>query len=300
MSLESFSPQELLSKGQQAEREGNFPQAIKFYIAAQKKNPRLQYVYTALGNAYVRNKEPGQAIKSYKRSIELTEDKNAHHNLGLVYFHLKMYDHASHHLAQAEKQGIAGDDIYFYLAKSFFLTRRFEDAERIILKGLKKTKNQKLADIHKKLKEEKERLSDKFPGEAKLLAMIKKNPEHLPSYNLLAVFHFKHNNFDKGEALLKDAVKNNPKNLIAYTNLAGYYFDKERWKDACLLLDKAITISPEMTNVNINLYLNLAQSYLKLDEKKSAIKILEKLLKQDPPKREIVEKMIEGIKKDMK
>ncbi|MFH1916558.1 MAG: tetratricopeptide repeat protein [Nanoarchaeota archaeon] len=297
MSLESLSPEELMGKGQAFEREGKFTQAIKYFIAAQKKNPRLEFIYTALGNVYVKNKEPAKAIKAYKRSIEVKQDKNAHHNLGLLYFHLKMYEHAVHHLKEAETRGLSGDDLYFYLAKALFMTRQFNEAEKIITKGLKKTKNKKLEDIHERLKEAKKNLVKKFPGEKELLENIKKQPRNLKTYLELADYYFKKNDHDKAEQALKDAIKNNDKVLVTYANLATYYFERNRWKDAAILLEKAVEISPtEISNVNINLAINLAEAYLKLQEKKKAIKTLEKLLKLNPPKKDIIEKMIEGIK----
>ncbi|MBU1975180.1 MAG: tetratricopeptide repeat protein [Nanoarchaeota archaeon] len=301
MSLQSLSAEELFEKGREFEAQEKYPEAIRYFIEAQKKNPNLPLVYTALGNAYVKSKDPARGIKAYKKSIEIMDDKHAHHNLGILYFHLKMYGKAAHYLGEAEKKGFEVGEVYYYLAKSLFFEKEFDKASRVLAKGHKKTGEKKLLELQETLQKKRAELSKNFPGIAAIRKKIEKQPDNIRNYNMLVAHYLKINDMEMVEKTLKDAVEKNPSNLIAYTNLGAFYFEKMKFKEASELLENAIKVKPdEISNVNISLYINLAESYLKMDQKKNAVKVLEKALAIKPPKSEIIQKMLDGIKKDIK
>jgi tetratricopeptide (TPR) repeat protein len=299
MSLETLSPEELLKQGQELEGRNKIKEAIKYYQEAQKRNPKLQGLHTSLGNALVKNKEPAKAIKAYKKAIDLHKEKYAYFNLGLLYFHLKMYSLAAEMLSEAERRGFHAPDTYYTLSKAYFLSKQFDEAEKILGKGFRKTSHPGLARALAKLKDRKGGLSKNYPGEQSLIKIIDKKPHELKNYNELFLHYMKENNFEAAEKILKKAVANNKQNLASWTNLAAYYFESAHFKEAADLLEKAILVNPKDTSdINYNFYVNLAQAYLALGEKKNAIKALQKLSKLNPPKNDLVEKMITGMKKN--
>jgi tetratricopeptide (TPR) repeat protein len=69
-------------------------------------NPRAPGTFIVYGIYQQRKGAYGEAIKSYKRALELDPDSvNAHYNLGLAYFDAKQYDLANVHAQQAYRLG---------------------------------------------------------------------------------------------------------------------------------------------------------------------------------------------------
>jgi len=296
MSKETLSAEELYEKGRQLESEGKYRQALQYYVEAQKRNPKIRFVYTAMGNSYLKVKDPERAIKAYKRSIRETDDSNAYHNLGMLYYHLKMYNKAAENLLVAEKKGHSTAEIYYILGRSLFHNKQFDQALKIVTKGYTKTQNPQLKEIRDKLKKETRELAEKFPGVNVLKSRIKKTPGNLKNYNSLVIHYGNMNDLKSAEEMLRLALKNNKRSIAAFANLAAFLIDKGRYKEASETLEIAIkSCENDKSSACLNLYTNLANTYLKIDEKKKARKVLEKALSMEPPKKELLQKMLDGI-----
>jgi len=243
-------------------------------------------------------KDSARAIKAFKKSIQLTGDINAGFNLGILYFHVKMFKRAAEQLSQVVKR-VESKEAYLFLAKALFMDKQFEEAAKVLKTAHDKTGSPEFQEMLEKLKERKLVLEEKFPGEKRVLDLIHKDPHVLKHYNMLTVHYLKNNQVEKAEAILKRSVENNPENIIAHTNLAGFYFDLKKFHEAAQVLEKAIAVHPEDASVEaINCRVNLAHAYLSIGEKKKAVKIVEKAISLNPPNVNILTQMLAEMKRD--
>ncbi|MFH1073121.1 MAG: tetratricopeptide repeat protein [Nanoarchaeota archaeon] len=298
MSKYTLSLQELFDKAKERELNKQYAEAIKIYQDIIRQNPKYKHAYTSLGNCYVFLKDSARAIKAFKKGIQLTGDIHACFNLGILYFHVKMYKRAAEQLSQVVKR-VESKEAYLFLAKSLFMDKQFEESAKVLKTAYDKTKSPEFQEMLEKLKEQRLVLEEKFPGEKKVLDMIQKNPHVLKYYNMLTVHYLRNNQVEKAEAILKQAVENNPENIIASTNLAGFYFDRKKFYEAAQLLEAAVKLHPEDASVEaINCRVNLAHAYMSLGEKKKAVKTLEKAISLNPPNVNILKQMLTEIKGD--
>jgi tetratricopeptide (TPR) repeat protein len=80
--------------------------ALRFQTAIER-NPEVAQSHVVQALHFHRNAKVEEAVKSYKRAIELAPDSlNAHYNIGLAYFDLKQYDLANLHAQKSYALGV--------------------------------------------------------------------------------------------------------------------------------------------------------------------------------------------------
>ena len=296
MSLETLSAQELFEQGKEFLNDKMYDLALKNFLTAQKKDPNIKMLYTLIGNCYLYKRDAGRAVNAYKKSIDLEDEKHAHHNLGLLYFQLKMYGKSSKELAIAEKKGFQTGEVYYHLARALVLDKQFDAAQKTLAKAHKVTGKDQFLEMKKKLQDRKKELNRKFPGVRELEENITQHPEVLKNYNDLVSHYLRVNDHEKAVDVLERCLKANKQNLNVYQNFASYLFEKGRFKEASEVLEKGVKIKVEkLNNTYINMYVNLAQAYLKIEENKKAKRTLQRLLDLNPPRKTLIKKMLKGI-----
>ena len=89
------SADDLYNAALDAERSGNYPQAVALYAAAGAKDPDHDNVWNALGHAYNEIQNYSQAVTALQKAIAKNAyDGYAYNNLGLAYQGLGRYDDA--------------------------------------------------------------------------------------------------------------------------------------------------------------------------------------------------------------
>lgn len=128
-------PEEIMSEAKklydlalQAEREGNFPKALKLYRASAKTDPLFRASFNNLGALYSRAGRPDLALGFFKRALELGEDDMVCFNLGSESYKLKKYDESKAYLIRALKQNTGLFKAHVLLAYIYGKLKLFDRA----------------------------------------------------------------------------------------------------------------------------------------------------------------------------
>jgi tetratricopeptide (TPR) repeat protein len=129
-----------------------------------------------------------------------------------------------------------------------------------------------------KYKEARKLLEDRYD-------IIKDNDIVLNVYGDLEFHIFK--NYEKAEELFERAIKLNPKNPEHYRRMGYIYEEKGQFKKAIKYYEKAVKNTADYKNVPLNsrladLYTDIGNCYLKLNERKKAIEALENASEKNP------------------
>ncbi|MCX7698784.1 MAG: tetratricopeptide repeat protein [Candidatus Goldbacteria bacterium] len=81
----------------------NFDEAEKYLLKALEKYSNDSRLYSNLGNIYFMSGEIEKSIESFKKAIEIKQDKDYYYNLGAVYFSIKDIKNAKFYLKKAEE-----------------------------------------------------------------------------------------------------------------------------------------------------------------------------------------------------
>jgi len=93
--------------------------AVRWFQRAIERNPEAATSYVVHAMHLHRNKKFDDAVKSYKRAIELAPDSvNAHYNLGLAYADLKQYELANLHAQKSYTLGVTQPGLRARLEKA--------------------------------------------------------------------------------------------------------------------------------------------------------------------------------------
>ncbi|HTF20851.1 MAG TPA: tetratricopeptide repeat protein [Chryseolinea sp.] len=93
--------------------------ATRWFQRAIERNPEASTSYVVHAMHLHRNKKLDDAVKSYKRAIELAPDSvNAHYNLGLAYADLKQYELANLHAQKSYSLGVTQPGLRARLEKA--------------------------------------------------------------------------------------------------------------------------------------------------------------------------------------
>lgn len=103
------------------------------------------------------------------------------------------------------------------------------------------------------------------------------NPDNWWARYHIAVDHLKSSRFNEAIREYKEVIRSNPQLGISYGGLGNAYHNLEKYDLAILNYKKAISLSTEMTSID----LDLARAYLEIDQREKAIKIYEEMKKQN-------------------
>ena len=124
------------TKGQNAEKENNYEDAVKYFSEAVKLDPKFAFAWDNLGVSYRKLSKYPEAIAAYKKSLEIDpKSLTPLQNLSLVYQYTKEYDKA----VECYKNLIAilpnDPEGYYGAGQSLFNMSEFEKATDYICKA---------------------------------------------------------------------------------------------------------------------------------------------------------------------
>ena len=107
--------------------------------------------------------------------------------------------------------------------------------------------------------------------------LIKKYPDIIDLYNLLALSYYGLNKTEDAIKLLDDVLKRDPNNIHVLNNLGMIHSGISSFEPSKKFLDKALKIKPDFFQAANN----LANLFLKLNKAEEAIKLLKKFINQE-------------------
>lgn len=225
---------------------GLIEKAIKEYEFALSEN-NLASDYINLANLYKKVDKFDQALKYYRKSLELEDGSiSIYSNIADILTTKGKIDQA---ITILEK-GIEKNDnyfaIYFQLGKAYFVKEEYKQAE---------SEFEKVIEI---------------------------NNNNYKSYYYLAKIHTKNENFSKAVYYYKQALKYNPNYADAYIELGDLYLDKGENYKAISQYSSAVQSNPNYPEGHFH----LAKAFMKRDMRNAAISELKETLHLEPDHKE--------------
>ena len=116
-----------------------FDSAAKWYIDAIRMDPKNPVSYYNLGTVFANLQHFDSAISMYKKAIDLDPQYyNANLNLGVAYHDLKQWDSAIVYFKKAALINPRDNLPYYYLAQSYAMSNKHEDALRYLEQALQR------------------------------------------------------------------------------------------------------------------------------------------------------------------
>jgi tetratricopeptide (TPR) repeat protein len=240
--------------------QGQFEDAIRYCISAMQKNKDFPYAYFIKGQCHWAMGDYSVARESWETAAGL--------------FRKMMHD-------KSGKPNAAFCHTYGFLLFNYL--KRFEDAERVLLSGLDSSPDDlKILydlvcmyiewgnDVISSADVQKARLHMKaheyFNKAVSILTarLTQSNNEDWIYLWQLGNFYLKIGDNDKAKEFLEKAVQKNDRMPETHTELGVVYFRLERYTDACKFFEKSHLID----QYDYNAWSNLAETYLRLSEKK--------------------------------
>ncbi len=240
--------------------------------------------------------------RMYKKAIDILTNikpssnfyKDALYNKSLCYYKLNKTDKAIQILESIKKKD---EDIYYMIANLYSKNGQYKKAAEEITNNIDNFKDKSkayfyTADICY------DKLKDTDLAVRYLKMAIKLNPDDASALNYLGYLYIDEGiDINKGIKLVKEAIKLYPNNSYYIDSLGWGYYKKGQYRKAAAFLEKAIAKEKEdkIKEENFVIEIHLAKTYIKLNKKKSAEKILRGILKKSPKNREAIE-LLNSIK----
>ncbi len=266
-------------------RLGKYKQVIAF-INNEKvplSNSRIRYFY---GVSLMSEKKFNEAILIFKKippSSILYKDTL--YNEVVCYNKLNKKNMAIEVLKSVKNKD---KDIYYMLSDLYLQYKEYKKAIATIENNIDAFKNRAkayfyIADIYY------DKLKDKNKAVEYLKKSLKLNPDNAIVLNYLGYLLIDENiDIDKGIEFVKKALKKEPNNSYYLDSLGWGYYKKGEYKKAETFLKRAIKNEKQRKDSNdAVMYIHLAKIYIKLDNKKQAVKILKTALEKFPKNEEV-------------
>ncbi|MFH0738373.1 MAG: tetratricopeptide repeat protein [Candidatus Omnitrophota bacterium] len=272
------------------EQSGQIPKAIREYkeaLRADHQNPRLHF---GLACSYIRNKELDKAAEELNLAAGLDPDAvETHTLLALLYsFQNKNEQAISEYeisLSNALKNDPGNIEIYKDLGLLYLQQKKFKEAEKTykFILQISPEDHQAhfyLANIYEELKNRQE-------AEKELKASLASKPDYAEALNYLGYLYVEENkNLDAAEAMIKKALEIDPDNGAYVDSLGWLYFRQGKLEDSIKELEKASVLL-----VDPVIYEHLGEVYLKVGNIEKAKVNWQKLLKLEPGKDKVKERL---------
>ena len=198
-------------------------------------------IRVALGEVWVEEGVPQEALKAFRRAAELDpEMASAYVNIGKVYL-----DHSGHVEAIAALQRAVEIDMenveaWEYLAKAFGKSSKREQAAEALNRA------------------------------------IELAPERSEPYHNLGMIQQQQGAWREAERLYGEALKRDPAQSQSYFNLGFVYLQQGRYKEAVVACERVV----ELDSSNAAAYVNMARGWIGLGELEKALESYERGLEQ--------------------
>ncbi len=219
--------------------------AVEYYEKAVELQPDLPVPYMNLGAAYNDMGQFDRAIEFTTRAIVLDPDlATAHSNLGAMYRKTGQFDKAIEHLERASELQPRDADTQLNLGAVYNDAGQHANA----IEAMKNA--------------------------------VALRPDDSVAYGNLGAVYSKIGQFDSGIQYLKRAVELRPDYTQAHKNLGLVYRAQGRYQKAIGHFEKALKLQRE--NVNAAFYLDIGDTYGKLNEHDKAISYFQKAIQLNP------------------
>jgi len=234
-------------------------QYLRIGLEQIKINPDKPKPYYEVGEIYLEQNNYDKALECFRKVEEIEPDYMYNYtNLGIVYFAKKDLVNALK-CYQKQIDVRPSETAYINLANLLFKIGKIEKAEKIYRAVIKNNNKNIVAHINlAKLLHSANRTKDAV----KVLEVCIQNTKSVDSINALAEIYYKNKNYRRVVEILENVIELNPENKSA---------------------------------VFINLYVNCANSCLKIGEKEKAMDILKKALSLNPSGKKFIEDMLKKI-----
>jgi tetratricopeptide (TPR) repeat protein len=213
-----------------------------FYEATLRYTPNNERIYINLGNAYLKADNHGEALKAYKRAIELNpRSAGAYNDLGNLYLKLKNSEEA----IAAYKKTLELDpkfaSAYNNLGAIYYDMKRQDDAINVLQKAISLDPN--IADAYNNLGNSYSALGEREKAIKAYRKAIEINPNFASAYNNLGT-----ELQEKNEAIkmYKKAIEINPQYAEAYYNLSKAYEGLGKDEEASQAYRRAKKLDPDI------------------------------------------------------
>lgn len=260
---------------------GQIEDAIDAYHKAMQLNPNNASALNNLGNIYYQQGKFDEAIKHYQAAIKLRNNfADAHFNLGMVY--LKQNQPSTAIIKF--KEALDYDPQHFEANKQIgiFLQQQEKYPEaikhykiclQILPQAIEVRHN--LAAALVKLHKTEEAIEN-------FEAVLRQDPDHIPTLQNLGAIYLQANKLNQALPFYLRLVTKAP-DKETYYNLGVIYMDKDHHQDAIIYFKEAL----KMDSYYLDAHLNIAATYLKLEDYDNAIKHYQTALEIQPDNIEI-------------
>lgn len=252
---------------------GRLDEAEEHLKKVAELDPNYKLVYTNLGEIYTRKRNLKKAVECYRKSMELKpNNENAYINLSLIFFKIKRVNEAIALLGRALEKNPESATAYNNLALILIKVKDYAKAVKVLKIAFQKTGLEKFDKAR--------------------LAVEKENGDIIETQEW-----FEQGKFDELEKKLKTQLKKKPKDVIAANNLGHVYNKQKDHKKAVELLSNFLKGNKGNGPLVINLYVNLANSYLELGKNDDAKKVIESAIALKPKGLEFLKKKLASLDK---
>jgi Flp pilus assembly protein TadD/4-amino-4-deoxy-L-arabinose transferase-like glycosyltransferase len=200
----------MLHLGVALEENKQFDEALKVFKRALEIEPDNHETHYDMGVVYGKQKDNLQALRAYMRATELNPAKaSAHNNLGALYVNMKQYDKA------LESFKIASD-----------------------LEPINPKPHNNMSIIYLKRKEYDFALEE-------LLLLLKYGPRNPFVHNKLGYVYFQLERYDKAEEHYKKSISIDPQNKFSNFNMGRLMLKKGNLSEAEAYVSDALQVAPE-------------------------------------------------------
>lgn len=264
------TPQELYTRGMQAARRGEYPQALQNLHRAVDLHPEFAKAHAALGAVYLQLSDFPASEEALTRALHIAPDlMQAEANLALLYAKTERFDgaiRAYRNLIQKYPESL---QMWLGIASAYQQADRFEEAIEAYHETLKRSPNlpaamTNLASCYEAVKQETEAIRY-------YKATLVQAP-NLPMANgNLGAIYQEQGELDKALPLLEKAVQHDPQFTAARYCLGLVLTKKREFQRAAVAYQRVIA----QQNDHVGAYYNLAQALFRLRQPEKGKRAME-------------------------
>ena len=275
------SPPVLLSGFIPPDRAANIPEFVNIKPGGFKKMHEKfidYYSYANKGGQLFDEGKYEDSEKYLRKSIELKPDfAQSHKNLAYLLTRMNRVEEAEKELLISRKLDPDEHLIYLNLGSIYLDRKEYDKAENEFKTALKLEKE--CAPAYAGLGIILVNKGDVDGAQKKFEMSIETDPEYDDAHYRLGTIYMEKKEYDKAESSLRTAIRLNPRNANAFYILARRLaMNDGTVSEAISMFNRAISMMP----LNMQVYTDLGNLYLKSGDKARAINVFERALKVNP------------------
>ncbi|MGD0885183.1 MAG: tetratricopeptide repeat protein [Thermodesulfovibrionales bacterium] len=252
-------------------------EAVREFLTVLKLKPDNAEAHDNLGAAYLKQNRPDEAVREFVTALKLRpDDAHAHYNFGIAYLKQNRLDEAIHEFVAALK--LRPDDalVYDNLGAAYLKQNRLDEAEHEFITALKLKPDD--AEAHNNLGAAYLKQSRLDEAEHEFVTALKLKPDDALVHNNLGYAYLDQSRLDEAEHEFLIALKLKPDLAKVHNNLGTVYLKQNRLDEAVDEFSTALKLEPDLTRAHNN----LGNAYLKQNRLDEAVDEFSTALKLKP------------------